>query len=150
QRRRRTPLSFPDPCQLSFSSEISGPIVSSLTRPAVKRQAKGRGASGSILCQSISRNGLKMRAKSLSIEHLEDRLLLSVTPVIRVLDNQTTILAGETIHAQGVPTKSGVSTQLGAGSAVSARFQWDFGDPKGSYDLLPGFNAAHVYDRPGA
>jgi PKD repeat protein len=27
--------------------------------------------------------------------------------------------------------------------------RWDFGDPKGRFNTLPGFNAAHVYEQPG-
>ena len=30
-----------------------------------------------------------------------------------------------------------------------AEVTWDFGDPGSAYDVLPGFNAAHVYDQPG-
>ncbi|MGF1635182.1 MAG: hypothetical protein ACFCVE_15125 [Phycisphaerae bacterium] len=28
-------------------------------------------------------------------------------------------------------------------------FNWDFGNPDGKYNQLPGFNAAHVYEQPG-
>lgn len=30
-----------------------------------------------------------------------------------------------------------------------AVYAWDFGDPAGAFNTLPGFNAAHVYDEPG-
>ena len=30
-----------------------------------------------------------------------------------------------------------------------AGYAWDFGDPGGAYNRVSGFNAAHVYDRPG-
>jgi PKD repeat protein len=38
---------------------------------------------------------------------------------------------------------------LGHGTPLSARYTWDFGDPAGRYNQLPGFNAAHVYNVPG-
>jgi PKD repeat protein len=38
---------------------------------------------------------------------------------------------------------------LATGTPLSARYVWNFGDPGGSYNALPGFNAAHVYDQPG-
>jgi hypothetical protein len=34
-------------------------------------------------------------------------------------------------------------------SPISFRYEWDFGDPAGRWNRLPGWNAAHVYDRPG-
>jgi hypothetical protein len=42
-----------------------------------------------------------------------------------------------------------LQSTLPAGDVLSARFQWDFGDPDGAFDRLEGFNAAHVYDQPG-
>lgn len=36
-----------------------------------------------------------------------------------------------------------------AGSPLDYRYEWDFGDPAGRWNELPGWNAAHVYDRPG-
>jgi PKD repeat protein len=38
---------------------------------------------------------------------------------------------------------------LGQGTVLTARYQWDFGDPNGAHDHLEGWNAAHVYDAPG-
>ena len=35
------------------------------------------------------------------------------------------------------------------GNPLDFRYEWDFGDPAGRYNTLPGWNAAHVYDRPG-
>ncbi|HEX8916594.1 MAG TPA: PKD domain-containing protein, partial [Humisphaera sp.] len=35
------------------------------------------------------------------------------------------------------------------GSPLDFRYEWDFGDPAGQYNKLPGWNAAHIYDRPG-
>lgn len=34
-------------------------------------------------------------------------------------------------------------------SPLDTRYEWDFGDPSGRYNQLPGWNAAHVYDKPG-
>ena len=35
------------------------------------------------------------------------------------------------------------------GNPIDFRYEWDFGDPAGKWNNLPGWNAAHVYDRPG-
>lgn len=43
----------------------------------------------------------------------------------------------------------GLRVPLAAGTPLTARYAWDFGDERGKYDRLVGFNAAHVYDRPG-
>ena len=42
-----------------------------------------------------------------------------------------------------------MGTDLGVGSPLTARYQWDFGDLGSSYNRLPGFNAAHAYNKPG-
>lgn len=44
--------------------------------------------------------------------------------------------------ADGNPTWAGASP-------LNYRFEWDFGDPDGRRNRLPGWNAAHVYDKPG-
>ena len=43
----------------------------------------------------------------------------------------------------------GLSSMLHAGDPLSARFEWDFGDPAGAHNALVGWTAAHVYDQPG-
>src|SRR5439155_12559922 len=55
------------------------------------------------------------------------------------------------VQASAVPNKHGTGTNLGAGTPITSKYQWDFGDhsPGASYNILPGFNAAHVYDTPG-
>ena len=52
-------------------------------------------------------------------------------------------MAGHPVHVNSL-----LST-LGRGTPITARYEWDFGDPTGRYNKLVGFNAAHVYDRPG-
>ena len=42
-----------------------------------------------------------------------------------------------------------LSVPLAAGTPLTATYQWNFGDPAGRYNGLPGWVAAHVYDRPG-
>jgi PKD repeat protein len=37
-----------------------------------------------------------------------------------------------------------------AGTQLTARYEWNFGDPGSSYNRLVGWNAAHTYDRPGS
>jgi PKD repeat protein len=64
-------------------------------------------------------------------------------PSARIEFISTTVMAGQAIHA------SAVKSSLGSGTPSSARYDWDFGDSAGAYNSLRGFNAAHVYDRPG-
>jgi PKD domain/RTX calcium-binding nonapeptide repeat (4 copies) len=42
-----------------------------------------------------------------------------------------------------------LNSTLGYGSPIDANFQWNFGDPNGQYNTLPGFNATHIYTTPG-
>ena len=42
-----------------------------------------------------------------------------------------------------------LQSQLNAGTPITAHYRWDFGDPAGEYNVLPGWNAGHVYDQPG-
>src|SRR5438552_1282542 len=86
------------------------------------------------------------------IEALEKRELLSVTAKIRLLGSESTIFAGNNVQVSAVPNKHGTGTNLGAGSPITSKYEWDFGDhtPGASYSILPGFNAAHLYDTPGS
>src|SRR5690242_18733760 len=79
---------------------------------------------------------------------LEQRRFLSVSAHLRVLNNETTIEAGQSVHVSAMPNRKGVGTNFG-GDATSAQIEWNFHDPKGAYNHLPGFNAAHVYEKPG-
>jgi hypothetical protein len=47
-----------------------------------------------------------------------------------------------------VHVRAGVPADLGI-SVLDTRYEWDFGDAGSKYNQLPGFNAAHVYDKPG-
>lgn len=62
-------------------------------------------------------------------------------PVIRLIDS--IITQGQAIHVHGT------ETVLSNGSAATAKYEWDFGDPNGSYNTLAGYNAAHVYRHAG-
>lgn len=52
-------------------------------------------------------------------------------------------MAPFTVHVNGL------GSTLGAGDALDARFEWDFGDPGALYNELEGWNGAHIYDDPG-
>ncbi|MCI0630485.1 MAG: PKD domain-containing protein, partial [Phycisphaerales bacterium] len=43
----------------------------------------------------------------------------------------------------------GLDSTVGAGNELTARYQWDFGDPSGQYNKFAGWNAAHIYNQPG-
>lgn len=55
----------------------------------------------------------------------------------------TGAMAPATVHVNALPIAPGAGTQL------TARYDWDFGDPGSPYNRLVGWNAAHTYDRPG-
>jgi hypothetical protein len=62
-------------------------------------------------------------------------------PVLTLM--QARVTAGTSVHAHAT------DTVLNSGSPVTARYEWDFGDPNSKYNNLVGFNAAHAYDAPG-
>lgn len=41
------------------------------------------------------------------------------------------------------------SSSLGDGNINNATYKWDFGDPGSKYNVLPGWNAGHIYDKAG-
>jgi len=50
------------------------------------------------------------------------------------------------VHVQALGKNPGLVADP---NLVQNRYDWDFGDPAGRWNALPGFNAAHVYDKPG-
>jgi hypothetical protein len=52
------------------------------------------------------------------------------------------IVAPAAVHVRCLPPQ-------GNASPLDFRYEWDFGDPTGRWNNLPGWNAAHIYDRPG-
>ncbi len=92
-----------------------------------------------------------MRSRRFQIDSLEQRLLCAVTPVIQVLNGQSTINAGQAVFVNALADSDGNGTTLGTGTPLTAQYQWDFGDTTAGsrYDQLPGWNAGHVYDTPG-
>ena len=62
-------------------------------------------------------------------------------PVINLIGK--TGSAPHTVHVHAL------ASTLNAGSYLTARWQWDFGDGTARYNQLEGWNAAHVYNRPG-
>jgi PKD repeat protein len=51
--------------------------------------------------------------------------------------------------APAVVHVNGTVCPLPAGTPLTTRYDWDFGDPAGRYNRLTGFNAAHLYDHGG-
>lgn len=54
-----------------------------------------------------------------------------------------TVTAGQGFHAEAT------GTTIAGYQVEDAKFEWDFGDPAGKFNKLPGFNAGHVYDKAG-
>ena len=67
--------------------------------------------------------------------------VLAPQPVISMIESS--IMAGSAVDVQGM------GTMLAAGTPLTARYVWNFGDPSGAHNQIEGFNAAHVYDTPG-
>jgi PKD repeat protein len=62
-------------------------------------------------------------------------------PVIQLLDGVRQVGLGVNVEA--------LSTKLNAGTAITAKYDWNFGDVGSRFNDLTGFNASHVYDQPG-
>jgi PKD repeat protein len=62
-------------------------------------------------------------------------------PVINLIGKSGVGPMAVHVHALG--------STLNAGTYITARYQWDFGDSTGRFNTLDGWNAAHLYERPG-
>ena len=65
------------------------------------------------------------------------------SPAARIDSSERTITAESAVFVQAL------NSTLNAGTPLTARYEWDFGDAGSRYNALVGFNASHVYDRPG-
>lgn len=80
---------------------------------------------------------------------LESRQLLSsVNAHIRLVGSDV-IQAGQSISVDALATGKAKGTNFCSGSALTSEIQWSFGDPHGSFNKVVGFNAGHVYNKPG-
>lgn len=61
--------------------------------------------------------------------------------VITAIDQSVPV--GHAVHVHAVASK------VYSGTSLGARFEWDFGDNGAKFNKLSGYNAAHVYSRPG-
>lgn len=60
-----------------------------------------------------------------------------------------TAVSSKTIHAGQSVSVNAMSSSLGDGTPLTARYVWDFGDSGSQYNVISGFNASHFYSRPG-
>ena len=67
----------------------------------------------------------------------------AVQPTAVLVAQTVALPAGQALHVHAL------DSVLRRGTPLTARFEWDFGDPSSPYNRLVGFNAAHVYDQPG-
>jgi PKD repeat protein len=51
------------------------------------------------------------------------------------------------VHVQALGKNPGAMADA---TLIKNRYEWDFGDVSGKWNTLTGFNAAHVYDKPGS
>jgi hypothetical protein len=61
--------------------------------------------------------------------------------IINQMEN--TVIVGEGVNVNGL------NSVLHNGTQLTAKYQWNFGDPTGRFNDLTGWNAGHVYDNPG-
>src|SRR5438105_4243123 len=85
------------------------------------------------------------------LESLEPRRMLTVAPQIQLLDDTNVITAGQAVYVSALQPVPGSGTDLGAGTPLTAKYDWNFGDttPGSRFNALPGWTAAHAYDTPG-
>ncbi|HRK29451.1 MAG TPA: PKD domain-containing protein [Tepidisphaeraceae bacterium] len=57
---------------------------------------------------------------------------------------------GEDLVAPATVHVHAVNTPLAHGDLMTARYDWDFGDPGARFNTLRGFCAAHTFDHPGS
>ncbi len=69
-------------------------------------------------------------------------------PVEPAKPSPVVILAGQGPAPAAVHVH-GLEATLAAGSPLTARYEWDFGDPGSRFNTLAGWNAAHLYQSPG-
>lgn len=63
--------------------------------------------------------------------------------------NVTLKLLGKIITAGGTVHVNATGTTLSAGTPLTARYTWDFGDAGSDYNTMRGWAAAHVYENAG-
>ncbi len=64
-------------------------------------------------------------------------------PNVNISVNDNTISAGHGAFFNGL------ASSLNAGTPITAKYDWDFGDYNAKYNNLTGWNAGHVYNNPG-
>ncbi|HET6247963.1 MAG TPA: PKD domain-containing protein [Tepidisphaeraceae bacterium] len=81
-------------------------------------------------------------AKTVTVKGNNGGVSTAPTPVIVVLGGSGNEPHSVFVHA--------LDSTLGAGTPLTARYQWDFGDKPGTqYNDLVGWDAAHTYNTPG-
>lgn len=120
-------------------SPAAGSYTLSVT-PFLKDDAKGTAGPA----KTISINVKAVVAPSAPAEDDTETPVDTGAPVIATNAFQgTTITAGESFHIEAT------GTVIPGADVEDASFAWDFGDAGSRYNQMPGFNAAHVYERPG-
>jgi PKD repeat protein len=102
----------------------------------------------SAIAQAHAADQATIVAKSAQISALQIALAAATQPATPgpkpvITQLQTTVIAGE-----GVEVNALTSTIL-SGTVLTTTYKWDFGDPTSKYNVLPGWNAGHVYDAAG-
>jgi PKD repeat protein len=74
----------------------------------------------------------------------------AVATVASVVNAQIATPYGTQLDTHTALHVNALGTALASGTALTAKYVWDFGDPAGKYNTYDGFNAAHVFSAAGA
>ena len=115
-------------------SSTSAPRTRCPTGPPTPRPAGGNGSDeGGYTGVGITDNDATVVGRTVDSQ--------TPRPVIHLIGKTGT--GPHTVHVHAL------ASTLNAGTYLTARWQWDFGDPGSRYNQLEGWNAAHLYSRPG-
>src|SRR5439155_17130415 len=64
-------------------------------------------------------------------------------PTAIITAMETSVASGHAVHVNAL------SSDLKSATALTSKFEWNFGDAGSKYNELRGFNAAHLYDQAG-
>lgn len=120
-------------------------VLTAIWRPVVETGWVTAAVSGPVKAASpgsAEKTGELASRGADSIVELPSATLLVPTAVIETPFG-TSLMAQSGLHVNAV------SSTVRVGTPLTAKYAWDFGDPKGRFNTYEGFNAAHVYTTAG-
>ncbi len=108
-------------------SQVVSPATTAVVQPAVEVAGGTAALDMAALTAPVNPGGVTADGKPVAV--------LDIMPGIR----QTGL----------VLNVDGMNSKVGTGNCVTTEYAWDFGDASGTHDTMTGYNAGHVYDKPG-